>query len=463
MTMRKFITLSLLFILPLLGMLALPGRAQDKPDKWSKARDYLNCRLSLAVIQQKAKANPGLKPQLDQIQGPLSIVTVEDPLTYDNLVHVLQGFDKVLKNLTIPISKLNMKKMSAFTDHKDGVTMLMDSVFDILKKSYSDVYDSVEKAYRGALTEDVAKVLAPPHTVATTTGTVPAGAAPGAAGGGTAGARDSGHKQGVKDPVNPATADSGGFFAGFSFWTLVSLMVSLGVFVFAYRKIDTLEGQNKQRIKDLSSFTENYRPVVTGGAAGGGATGAGNATGSTDRKELDKVIQNRIADLNDAISKLQNQVSQLENKLSKVKPEPVQQAGLRTIYQEPSKPDLVVSRGPAATSGPAAAGPAAADVFYMVGPVNNYFPISAKSSSKDNTVYKFQVSANRQEASFELHTAGAPVMEIVRSAQSYIKPACDEENNPGPNVKNIVTVRPGMAILEGDKWIINNKALIRYE
>jgi hypothetical protein len=270
----------------------------------------------------------------------------------------------------------------------------------------------------------------------------------------------------VKDPVNPATADSGGFFAGFSFWTLVSLLVSLGVFVFAYQRIDKLVEQNEQRKRDLSSFTENYRSTVVsggGGAAGGGATGAGNATGSTDRKELDKVIQNRIADLNDAISKLQNQVSQLEGKLSKVKPEPVQQAGLRTIYQEPSKPDLVVSRGLAATSGPAAAGPAAADVFYMGGPVNNYFPITAKSSSKDNTVYRFQVSANRQEASFELHTAGAPVMEIVRSAQSYIKPACDEENNPGPNVKNIVTVRPGMAILEGDKWIINNKALIRYE
>lgn len=104
-----------------------------------------------------------------------------------------------------------------------------------------------------------------------------------------------------------------------------------------------------------------------------------------------------------------------------------------------------------------------ADVFYMAGPVNNYFPNSAKSFTKENTVYRFKVSANKQDAEFELHTSGAPINEIVQLAESYIKSACDEENLPSYPVKNIITKKAGQAILEGDKWIIKSKALIRYE
>ena len=99
----------------------------------------------------------------------------------------------------------------------------------------------------------------------------------------------------------------------------------------------------------------------------------------------------------------------------------------------------------------------------MAGPVNNYFPISAKSDRKEGTVYKFTVKGNKQEATFELHTSGAPVKEIIGMVESYIKPACDEDNLANINAKNIITKRQGIAILEGDKWIIKTKALIRYE
>jgi hypothetical protein len=105
----------------------------------------------------------------------------------------------------------------------------------------------------------------------------------------------------------------------------------------------------------------------------------------------------------------------------------------------------------------------AADVFYMSGPVNDYFPNAAKSLTKENTVYKFKVSANRQEAEFELHTTGAPVKEILQLVESFIKAACDEENQPNFSVKNIVTKRRGQVILDGDKWVIKRKALIQYE
>ena len=103
------------------------------------------------------------------------------------------------------------------------------------------------------------------------------------------------------------------------------------------------------------------------------------------------------------------------------------------------------------------------ETFYMTFPVGNYFPITAKSESRDNTIYKFRVRPNKTEADFEVHTGGASMQELIGLVQTYIKPACDEENMPSPQVRNIITSQPGLAVLEGDKWIITKKALIRYE
>ncbi|GAA3944087.1 hypothetical protein GO495_22645 [Chitinophaga oryziterrae] len=101
--------------------------------------------------------------------------------------------------------------------------------------------------------------------------------------------------------------------------------------------------------------------------------------------------------------------------------------------------------------------------FYMTGPTNNYFPSSARSNNRENTVYKFILQPGGNEARFELHTTGASISEIIKVVESYIKPACDEENLPSSGTRNIVTRTPGRAILENEKWIIKDKAIIRYE
>ena len=106
---------------------------------------------------------------------------------------------------------------------------------------------------------------------------------------------------------------------------------------------------------------------------------------------------------------------------------------------------------------------AAAQYFYMSGPMTNYFPPTAKSMTKENTLYKFTVYGDGQVAFFELHTEGAPLKEIIRAKDSYIKPACNELNFPPSNVRHIATITPGKAALEGDRWLITTKATIRYE
>lgn len=228
---------------------------------------------------------------------------------------------------------------------------------------------------------------------------------------------------------------------GFDFWVLLPMVLVIGFGVVVWRRLNSMKEELKSRKRELRSFTENY---------GKGGGGPAFRPAGVDRREVEKILVDSkvLTELKTAIGRLQQQVAQLEGRKVKAV-EPVK-----------GKPVMAAAIS-AASSAPAT--PAAADVFYMAGPVNNYFPNSAKSLTKDNTVYRFKLSANQQEAEYELHTQGAPIMEIVQLAESYIKAACDEENLPGNPVKSILTKRSGQAILEGDKWVIKRKALIRYE
>lgn len=214
-----------------------------------------------------------------------------------------------------------------------------------------------------------------------------------------------------KIPV-PIIDQSDGFFSlkYVSFWYLLPLLVSIGVMLFIFILVRKELQQANSYIKQLHwSREDRYM--------------------SLDNE--------KNSDLFKSISEIKNALNELRqhNKQS--------QAVLDALPQQSTQ------KG---------------EVFYMSGPADNYFPTTARSPKNENTVYKFMVNAtNTQEASFEPHTAGASINEIVNRRYTYIKPACLEENEPDREVKNIITLRRGQAILEGNKWIIKTKARIRYE
>jgi hypothetical protein len=390
-------------------LLSLPSLcgAQTGSTQWNKARDYLNCKLCLQAIKEKVRehADSTLPAKFARVGPVLEAVTLDAPLSKAKLEDLLGGFQSVVRKLTEPIGSIDPGPMSKMPDSK-GVTMLMDSVFSIVKKSYGPEYAAIDKAKRAELTEAISKMLIP------ASGTVVAADSP------------KRNPVVVKTPEVVEVRKSGGF----NVWVLLPLVLLVVGGVWVYRKLEHLSEQMAARKREFRSISENYFNESKKGI---------------DRKEVEKMIADSrvLGDLSQAISGLQQRVSELESKM--VVPRPV----VKEAPQVVSRPEP----------------PRQADVFYMAGPVNNYFPNSAKSLTRDNTVYQFKVSGNQQEAEFELHTSGAPVAEILRSAQSYIKPACDEENLPGNNVRNIVTLKKGKAVLEGDRWLIKNKALIRYE
>jgi len=102
-------------------------------------------------------------------------------------------------------------------------------------------------------------------------------------------------------------------------------------------------------------------------------------------------------------------------------------------------------------------------IFFMKYPTENSFSANFQSNSIANTIYKFYLSSNKIEATYEIHTEAVPIQEIISMVEKAIKSGCDEENIPDSYTKSIRTLTPGKVKLENNKWIITNKALIRYE
>lgn len=100
--------------------------------------------------------------------------------------------------------------------------------------------------------------------------------------------------------------------------------------------------------------------------------------------------------------------------------------------------------------------------FYMMSPIDNYFYEPYKTTEIKECVYSFN-KKSESESDFEILISGISFDDVARNRENYIKPACDEDNVPEiDTLVNIITLKKGKVSKEGDKWVIKEKALIRY-
>ncbi len=216
----------------------------------------------------------------------------------------------------------------------------------------------------------------------------------------------------------------------FNFWTLLLYLLVIGVAAWCWFGLKASAERHREEIEALKTRFSTFS-----------SASAKRPTLEEVKKQVEMLVDNH-AKWGDAQEDMNALIQRLEN-LEKDR-QPTAAAG---TAENPVRKEKK----------------AVPETFFMSFPVGNYFPITAKSDTRENTIYRFRVRANKTEADFDVHTAGASVQEVIGMVQTYIKPACDEENMPSQQVKNIVTSQSGLAVLEGDKWIIKKKALIRYE
>ncbi|WP_367752449.1 hypothetical protein [Flavobacterium sp. WC2430] len=106
-------------------------------------------------------------------------------------------------------------------------------------------------------------------------------------------------------------------------------------------------------------------------------------------------------------------------------------------------------------------------IFFMPAPSSEGdFDISNSSDIFKETVtlYKFFIHKNNPEkADFEFYSDAIGIKNAVNYPDKYLESVCNIYSGYNPNTKKIITETKGTAQKNGDKWVVNSKAKIKYE
>lgn len=213
-------------------------------------------------------------------------------------------------------------------------------------------------------------------------------------------------------------------FSNFNFFILLCLIISISLFIVSLIKINSLNEKNERRKEQIRKL----EPSPFSGQ---------NNSYQISKTEFENLLSNSQAfeQFRQAIENLQKQSSNYPQIVS----------SNQSSNQTPNPSSF------------------SSNIFFMKYPVENSFSNNHKSLTKENTIYKFSLKPNNTEADYEIHTEGVKIDEIISMVERTIKTGCDEDNNPSNNTRNIKTLSKGIVSLEGDKWVIKRKAIIRYE
>ena len=229
---------------------------------------------------------------------------------------------------------------------------------------------------------------------------------------------------------NPPREKSG-FLGGFSDY-LVLLAISLGILglFLALRRKDNYEELlhrilESRRLKDMINSQNNSTSI---------GTRHSNSTSSEIRD-----MQERIRDLEAQINKLNNQIQTLTES------NPIKSAPLP--YQEIRSPE-----------------PKSETLFLSTPNSDGSFNESSASNTyKDGaSIYRF-IKTGSVNAKFQIDEKETSIKLALQYPDKNIDPVCDAENAFNPRANRISTIKMGEAELQNAKWIINSKAVIRYE
>lgn len=231
---------------------------------------------------------------------------------------------------------------------------------------------------------------------------------------------------------NPPREKSG-LLGGFSDY-LVLLAISLGILglFLALRKKDNYEELlhrilESRRLKDMINSQNN-------------STSIGMRHSNSTSSEI-RDMQGRIRDLEAQINKLNSDIEKLKQPKS-------------TYPSSPSNSNQEVRQPEPKT-----------EILFLSTPNSDgsFNESSASNTYKDGaSIYRLMKTGNAN-AKFQIDEKETSIKLALQYPDKNIDPVCDAENAFNPRANRISTIKMGEAELQNGKWIINSKAVIRYE
>ena len=227
--------------------------------------------------------------------------------------------------------------------------------------------------------------------------------------------------------------EKSGVLGGFSDY-LVLLAIILGILglFLALRKRDNYEELlprilESRRLKDMIQSQNN-------------STSSGTRHNNSTSSEI-RDIQGRIRDLESQINRLNNDIEKLKQPKS-------------TYPSSPSNSNQEVRQPEPKT-----------EILFLSTPNSDgsFNESSASNTYKDGASIYRLMNTGSANAKFQIDEKETSIKLALQYPDKNIDPVCDAENAFNPRANRISTIKMGEAELQNGKWIINSKAVIRYE
>jgi len=423
--MRKVITI-LSFIFLFLG-----AAKADKCEQinCNQLKDYLNAKLIQGYLEKLAEKSKIDKENYDKIKSIFATNKIETPLNYNDLSQQLNNNN--FKSVSAKIGE-KLNEVRFYIDNIENVDSISTEICKSMGRKLTQAQKDGIKDYPKLSVELISKITKyiTPRLLQKSTDSIPK-------------AEDASFPQQkqTEETSEPSTETS---IKNASFsWlntiiypAILPMIILLLIYLILNSKVTEL----KIRHRSLKSDIESRK--MSSGTNNLQSQNNFQQNVTISKSEFEKYLGNseRFESFQNELEKLRIQLANLD------KPKSI-------INQFQGESNSIQSNS-ANTSN---------DIFYMKYPVENSFSNNHKSNTKENTIYKFIIKSNKTEADFEIHTDGVKIEEIISMVEKAIKSGCEENNNPTNNTKNIRTLNAGLVTLEGDKWVIKRKAMIKYE
>lgn len=224
-----------------------------------------------------------------------------------------------------------------------------------------------------------------------------------------------------------------GIFGGFSdYLVLLAIVLGISGLSLALRKRDNYEELlhrilENRRLKDMIHSQSN-------------STSSGMRHNNSTSSEI-RDMQGRIRDL-------ESQINRLNNDIEKIKqPKSTYPISPSTSNQEVRQPEPKT------------------EILFLSTPNSDgsFNESSASNTYKDGASIYRLMKTGSANAKFQIDEKETSTKLALQYPDKNIDPVCDAENAFNPRANRISTIKMGEAELQNGKWIINSKAVIRYE
>jgi hypothetical protein len=394
----------------------------------NQIKDYINAKLIQGCIEKIAEKDKKEKTNYDVFKSKLESNTIEKPLSYTDLSKLLN--DNNFKSVSSKIGeKINAVNFSI--ENIENNDTIAEKIFHSVAIKLTAAQKAGIKDYDKLKADLILQIKTYINTRV-----LPESNAS------IEKAEDLPNTQQEQTEVTSENSEAKTIKEYSSSWLntilypgIIPLVFLIIIFLLLNSKINEL----KMKYRNLKSENENYKMSSRTNSNQNQNNFQQNVTIS--KSEFEKYLGNseRFESFKNELEKLKNQIAIIEKPKS-----------TNNQYQNESNVQITPTN-------------LSNDIFYMKYPVANSFSNNHKSNTKENTIYKFRIKSNKTEADFEIHTEGVKIEEIISMVEKAIKSGCEENNIPTNSTKNIRTIKSGLVTLEGDKWVIKQKAMIKYE